>query len=277
VGGRAALCRGVRAGLFDRATGSTAVGAGLCAHELAERAPRDSLEAPGAAARPTGDRAGAGRGATANAGATRYGDGERDLTLGPCRRLDELDLDADTEVGAACARRPGADAEEVIAEERGEEIGEAAEVELRRRAAAAAERGMAEPVVELAGLSLREHLVGLDDLPEALLRVGRCRDIGMELTRKPPEGALDLGLVRGTRDAEHLVVVALCRRHQASLALPLAVTSIALVDFLDEARELGGRTAHRPERLLVVHPDRTEQADGSECAVGETVGRADQR
>ena len=76
------------------------------------------------------------------------------------------------------------------------------------REAAAPEARVAEPVVELARLGLREHLVRLGDLPEPLLGVGRVRDVRMELAREPPEGPLDLGLGRRPLDAEDLVVVA---------------------------------------------------------------------
>jgi hypothetical protein len=69
-------------------------------------------------------------------------------------------------------------------------------------------------VVELARLALREHLVGLDHLAEAGIRVGRVGDIRMELAGKPPERLLDLPLVGSARDSEHLVVVALGRRHR---------------------------------------------------------------
>src|SRR5512133_2428255 len=57
----------------------------------------------------------------------------------------------------------------------------------------------------------------------------------------------------------------------------LAVTSIALVNLLDEAGKLRGGASHRAQRLLVVHSDGAEQADGPEGAVGEAVGRTDER
>jgi hypothetical protein len=47
-------------------------------------------------------------------------------------RLDELDRDLGGDVGARAAPAPAADAEEVVAEERGEEVAERAEVEARR-------------------------------------------------------------------------------------------------------------------------------------------------
>src|ERR671916_2123455 len=42
-------------------------------------------------------------------------------------------------------------------------------------------------------------------------------------------------------------------------------------------RQLAGGRAHRPDRHLVVHPLRSEQADGAELAAVEPVGRADER
>src|SRR5688572_5951291 len=49
------------------------------------------------------------------------------------------------------------------------------------------------------------------------------------------------------------------------------------VDVLDEARELERRSAHRPDRLLVVHPQRTDEADGAERGRADPVGRSDER
>src|SRR5207247_10094128 len=76
---RPALAATLGAGLFDPPTSSTAVGTALRAHELAEGAAGDALEAAGTAARRTRDRAGAGRSAAAAASAAREGYWERDL------------------------------------------------------------------------------------------------------------------------------------------------------------------------------------------------------
>ena len=74
---------------------------------------------------------------------------------------------------------------------------------------------MAEAVVQLAPLGVRKHLVRLDHLPEAVLGVGRIRDVGMQLARQPAKGALDVVGVCVTPDTEKLVVVAFGRRHGA--------------------------------------------------------------
>ena len=140
---------------------------------------------------------------------------ERDVARDAVRRVDEVDLDGGGEVGSAPAPRPAAESD-VVAEERGEEVGEIAEVDVTRLEAAAAQAGVAVAVVQRARLALREHLVGLDDFLEALLGVRRVGDVGMELAREPSERLLDLGLVGAARDAEQLVVVAVGRRHQAS-------------------------------------------------------------
>jgi len=68
---------------------------------------------------------------------------------------------------------------------------------------------MAEAVVELPPLRARQHLVCLDHLTEALFRVGRIGDVGMELAGETPERALDVVGARVAADAEKLVVVAL--------------------------------------------------------------------
>ncbi len=167
-----ALAAAVGAGLLDPLARTPAGRTGLGADELAEGAPGDPLQAAGAAAGLTGDRARARRGSTARAGAARDRNGKRNLPLDSARSLDQLDLDLNGEVRPTRACRTAADAEEVVAEERCEQIVEAAEVELRRREAAAAEPRMPEAVVQLARLALRERLVGLDDLAKTLLRIG---------------------------------------------------------------------------------------------------------
>src|SRR5947207_6845385 len=115
---RSALAATLGAGLFYPPTSPTAVGTALSAHELAEGAAGDVLEATRTAARRTRDRARAGRGAAAAAGAARDGDRERDFAFDSRRRLSELDLYEDAEIGTARARRAGADPEEVVAEKR---------------------------------------------------------------------------------------------------------------------------------------------------------------
>src|SRR5205814_1716842 len=102
-----------------------------------------------------------------------------------------------------------AHAEEVVSEERREEVGEAAEIERARLEAAAAQTGVAEAVVELAPLGVREHLVRLHDLPETVFGVGRVGDVRMELAREPPERSLDVVGARVAADAQELVVVPL--------------------------------------------------------------------
>ena len=72
---------------------------------------------------------------------------------------------------------------------------------------------MAVAVVELARLRLGEHLVRLHHLAEAVVRVGRVGDVGVQLAREPAERLLDLRLARAAGDAEQLVVVALRRGH----------------------------------------------------------------
>jgi len=68
---------------------------------------------------------------------------------------------------------------------------------------------VAEAVVELASLGVREHLVRLDDLPETVFGVGRVGDVRMELTREPPERPLDVVGARIATDAQELVVIPL--------------------------------------------------------------------
>ena len=130
-------------------------------------------------------------------------------------RLDEVDLDRRSQVGSAPATASGAAAEQdVVAEEGREEVGEVAEVDVTRLEATAPQPRVAVPVVQVACLRLRQHLVRLDHLAEPLVGVRRVGHVGMELARKLAEGPLDLGLARLPPDSEQLVVVAVGGRHR---------------------------------------------------------------
>src|SRR5581483_9418644 len=204
-----------RAWRLDAPARASARRARLRANELPEDAARDLLQAAGTATRRTGRDLAARLCAVAAAALARHRDAERNLADGAAGRLDEFDLDVGAEIRAA---RPHAARDEIVSEERGEEVGEVAEVEVSRLEAAAAQPGVPVAIVELAGLRLRQHLVGLDDFAEALLGIGRVGDVGMQLAREPPEGLLDLPLVRAARDAEELVIVALRRRHSIEIS-----------------------------------------------------------
>ena len=175
-------------------------------------------------------------------------------------------------IGAAHPPRPGRDAEDVVPEEGGEDVGEAPEVERRGSEASAPQSGMAEAVVELARFGLRQHFVGLDDLPEALVGVGSSETSGCS-SRASPRKALLISCSLASRRRRDVVVVTLGRRHPR---LRVARGLVVLVHGLDEARELVRRGADRADRLLVVHPQRADHADGAEGAVGEAVGGADE-
>ena len=143
--------------------------------------------------------------------ATRVGT----LTEIPLYASASADLGARDDVAAA--RRPAAAcllAEERLAEERAEDVGEVAEVEVRRREPTAAEAFSPVAVVGRAAFRVGEHLVRLGRLAEPLLGVRLLRNVGMELARELAERPLDVGIRGATVDAENLVVVALGRRHQ---------------------------------------------------------------
>ena len=205
-----------RARLLDPAPRARAGGARLRAHELAEDAARHLLQAAGAAAGRARHDGAAGLGPVAAAAAAHGGDLERHFAFHAARGVHELDLDRGEEIGAARAAGP-TPAEQVVAEERREQVGEAPEVEVAGLEAAAAEAGMAVAVVELARLRLGEHLVRLHHLAETVVRVGRVGDVGMQLAREPAEGLLDLRLARAAGDAEQLVVVAFRSGHESQM------------------------------------------------------------
>ena len=87
-------------------------------------------------------------------------------------------------------------AEEPLAEEGREDVSEVAEVHLAGPESSRLEAGVTVAVVGVAALWVGEDLVRLCNLPKALLRVRRIRDVGMELAREPSERALDLVVVR---------------------------------------------------------------------------------
>ena len=97
--------------------------------------------------------------------------------------------------------------EQVVAEERREEIRQAPQVERGRDVATVPQAVEAVAVVELASLGAGEHLVCLHDLLEPLVGVRGVRDVRMELAREAPKRLLDGGAVRVAADAEHVVVV----------------------------------------------------------------------
>src|SRR5205814_1514419 len=109
----------------------------------------------------------------------------------------------------AATATPAATGAEEIAEQVADDVLEAgAEVEARPRPRALLERSVSEAVVEASPLGIGEHLVGLGDLLEALLR-GRSVvgvPVGVELEREPAVRLLDLLVARAASDAENLVV-----------------------------------------------------------------------
>src|ERR671910_179851 len=163
---------------------------------------------------------GPGGGARAATAPTGRLDRERDRARGTAGCLLELDLHLRQNVGStgsAPARRRGHATEEVVPEEDGEDVGEAREVEVGRLEAARAKALVAEAVIQLACLLLRQDLVRLSRLAEALLRVGMVGNVRMEISREPAEGRPDLLLARTLREAENLVVITLCGGHVLSL------------------------------------------------------------
>src|SRR5439155_1307151 len=110
-------------------------------------------------------------------------------------------------------------------EEAAEEVAQVGEVEPLRVEAEATGPGpgavlAAEAVVLLALLRVREHVVGVLDLLEALLRLGVARvRVRMVLPGELAVGLLDLVLARALRDAERPVEV-LNGRHRPPPAWP---------------------------------------------------------
>ena len=113
----------------------------------------------------------------------------------------------------------------IVPEERCEDVRDAPEVGEGGVEPSAAETGVPEAVVGRPPAGIRQHLVGLRHLAETPVRVGGRGDVWMQLARELAEGPLYLGVARVARDAEHVVVVTLGRRH---------LGSVLVVDVLDE-------------------------------------------
>ena len=211
----------------DDATLSTAVGARTLEHlaraatvragplldELPEDVLRDASHRSGACAGRAPARRRPGLGSRRIAALAREGDVERNDHRRTGERILELDLDDGLHVAAALRPLSTSPAsEQVLAEERREDVRDAPEVR-EALVAAALETGLAVAVVERAALRVGEDLVRLGDVAEAPLGVGFARHVGMKLARERAEGLLDLGVARAALDAEQLVVVRFRQSH----------------------------------------------------------------
>ena len=143
-----------------------------------------------------------------------------DRSLGAGGRLLEADLEVVAEIGAALRPAAPPPAAEQVAEAEGvAEVGEdVGEVGKDRRidaaaAAATADAGVAEAIVERPLLLVGENGVGLGRFLEFLFRLAVARvAIGMMLQRQLAVGAFDLDYGRLALDAEDLVIITFAHR-----------------------------------------------------------------
>src|SRR5262249_7112001 len=141
-----------RARVLDNRPVAPTTPARLGADELSEDRARNGLQSTAAATLRARHRRRAGLGAAAPAGRALDGYPHRTLPPGVLGCLDQVDLDLGGDVRAARRAPQGADAEEIVPEEGGEEIAQSVEVEARRGETAAAQASVSESVVELAPL-----------------------------------------------------------------------------------------------------------------------------
>ena len=208
----------VVAGGFDDLALALAARAGADVDHLPEHRLAHAADLATTVALRAGDRIHALLGAAPLAGRAAEEDRELDLLLGAVDRFLERQAQVVAQVGArlrpAAARRIGraGPAEEGI-----EDVAEPAEaLEARAtRAAGAVHPGRAEHVVALTLLRIGEDLVGLVDLLELLLRLGRGVDVRVPLLGELAEGALQLGVGRAALDTQDLVAVTFCGRHRS--------------------------------------------------------------
>src|SRR3989454_4189273 len=205
------LAAAARAELVDGLAGAATARAGRDVHEPAEHRLLDlahlATTAAGAARRDRRARLGAAAPAPLAGLQPRHGDD----TLAALHRVEEVDLDLQTQVGAA-HRAARLAAAQIAAEEGLEGVTDAEVGEPAGR--------RAEHVVALPALRVGEHLVRLGDPLELLRRVRFVVHVGVELPGELAVSAPDL-LVRGRpRDAEKLVVIG-GRRHHLSLSGPM--------------------------------------------------------
>src|SRR5262249_52279401 len=141
--------------VLDDTTRAAAAAARLRAHELSEDGVRNLLDAAGTSADGALDRIGTGFRTGSLACSAGHCDAKRGPAPDAARGIAQIAPPLRCDVGAAGrASRPASDSEQVVAEERGEQIAERSEVEGRRREAPAAQAGVTEPVVELAPLGV---------------------------------------------------------------------------------------------------------------------------
>ena len=200
-----------RAGFVDHAPLAVAAHAFGDVDHLAEHRLADGPDFTAAAA----GRAGYGRAAQGRAAPTARGaliEGfELDLALDPAHGLVERDPKVVSEVRAGRpSTAPGTTRRAAHAgEESIEQIAEPGEALRERRAAAhVTQPGPPDHVVDLAPLRVRENLVGLVDLLEAIDRARLGADVRVPLLRELAEGAFDRGIVGVPLHTEDLVVTA---------------------------------------------------------------------
>src|SRR6185436_1230993 len=184
------------AGRLDDLAVALAARAGRHVDHLAEHRLADAADLAAPVALGTGDRLGALLGARAVAGLAGLERAELDLPLGALDRVLEGDPQVVAQVGAGLrAAAPGRAGCLAAAEERVEDVGEAAEA-LEPGAGGAIDARLAEGVVPLPTIRVGQDLVRLVDLLEPLLGGRFIVHVRVPLLGELAEGALDLGVGR---------------------------------------------------------------------------------
>ena len=186
---------------------------------------------------------------------------EADLAAHPGCGLGKGERDANANIGTTCGPGPhGTEAPKTgsSAKELAKNVIQYAEV---AEEILAAERLSA--VVGATPLRVRQHFVGLGDLPKLGFRLGIVGiRIGMRITGEAAKRLLDVILRGIARDAEEVVVLV----HAVPSDSAAEAISEAVADFLDDA-----------DCAPVVHSHRPDDADPAEAMLAGLVRRRDDR
>src|ERR1035437_3225278 len=238
------------AGRGDDAALAVATIAGRDIDHLSEHRLADAAILAAAAAGASRHRHAAGRGPGPGAGNAPVEQVELDLLLDAADRLVEGDAKVVAQVGARLAAAPPAAGRGAAhaGKETVKQIAEATEAlrEGRSRPAHVAQAGSPDEVVDLAALGIGQDLIGLVDFLEPFRGLSFGVDVRVPLLGELAEGALDIGVGRGSIHAQDLVVASFaCHLPEKDTRRAVPTSSRGQPDAVARARSLAGSVPAR--------------------------------